>query len=258
MQTVAATSGNTNIRFKLPVKREKDKEQIWSGRMAEALCPDVGAERDQEPPNDDSFESFTKIIFRSFMFQRLTIQISKRQISIGRIPKSVLEMFLEERWTSEIRDIGKVIAEFTDAIDKEYDDALARIAKSLGVTAETAYDKFALVARKLFQDGINWGRIVALWSFGYEIVTSVMIKEDTDFIDIKIFSQKIDTLVDAFLREECAVGWIKDHGGWVAIIGIRLDLPKKIDLNEWLERFIIVGGTIIVGIFLFVLKIKPE
>eukprot|EP00112_Aurelia_sp_Birch-Aquarium-sp1_P015331 Seg339.4 transcript_id=Seg339.4/GoldUCD/mRNA.D3Y31 product="Apoptosis regulator R11" protein_id=Seg339.4/GoldUCD/D3Y31 len=215
MQPVAATSRKTNHRFELPVKREKDKEQNLVRSMAEAFSPNLGAERDKEPPNHDSFESFTRIIFRSFMFQRLTKQILKRQISMGRIPTPVLEMFFEEEWPNEAREIAKVLAEMADDLDNIYKQlGLTAQSFGVGVTSETAYDTFAGTISSVFGNEINWGKIVASLSFGYELTVSVITEEDTD---VKICSQMIDTLVDGFLKDENNVaGWIKDHGGWVS------------------------------------------
>ena len=101
-----------------------------------------------------------------------------------------------------------------EIIDIKFRNDLAEMAKSLGLTFDKRRDSFAKITRKLFQDGINWGRIVALLSFGYEIAVSDVKEED---VDIKRFLQEIESLVVAFSREEDVVDWIKHKGGWISI-----------------------------------------
>ena len=82
--------------------------------MAEAVSSDVGAERDDEALTDDgSFEWQTRIIFRSFMFERLKIQLAKEGC-LGRmrfygLPKPVLEIFFGKNWPDEVPEIAKVL-----------------------------------------------------------------------------------------------------------------------------------------------------
>ena len=99
-------------------------------------------------------------------------------------------------------------------IDKKFHNDLAEMAKSLGLTFDILRDSFANIARNLFQDCVNWGRIVALLSFGYEIALSVIKKEGAD---VKRFLQEIDGFVVAFSREEDVVDWIAHKGGWISI-----------------------------------------
>ena len=102
-----------------------------------------------------------------------------------------------------------------DVLDKRYHNEFAKMAKTLGLTSDIAYDTFAKVARKLFQDGINWGRIVALLSFGYEIAVSVIKK---GAMGIRKFLQKIVSFVVKFIIQEKIGGWIRRNGGWVSLI----------------------------------------
>ena len=85
--------------------------------MAEAPSPNNGAGKDEKPPNDDAFELQTQSIFKSFMYERLTSQIEEEacegQMSIGDIPKPVLEQVVKEsskdEMSKEDRVLGKVI-----------------------------------------------------------------------------------------------------------------------------------------------------
>ena len=121
-----------------------------------------------------------------------------------------------------------------DTLDKRYHNEFARMAKTLGLTSDTAYDAFAKVARKLFQDGINWGRIVALLSFGYEIAVSVVKK---GAMGIRKFLQKIVSFVVTFIIQEKIAGWIRRHGGWVSFLFFEVTNLLAVLKNIKIEQY---------------------
>ncbi|XP_066556682.1 apoptosis regulator BAX [Amia ocellicauda] len=78
------------------------------------------------------------------------------------------------------------------------------------VEFDSAQDLFFTVARKIFDDGINWGRIVALFHFGYKLIYKAITCNHSDII------RKIIGWVLQFLREN-ALRWIRAQGGWEAV-----------------------------------------
>ena len=99
-----------------------------------------------------------------------------------------------------------------DKLNEKYHHQFVAMIKDLGLTSNTAYATFAKVARKLFENGITWGRIVALLLFGSEIAVSVIKK---GAMGIRDFLRKISDIVVAFIVQEIQQ-WIKDQGGWVS------------------------------------------
>ncbi len=109
----------------------------------------------------------------------------------------------------------QTLAGLGDQLDHKYREQLVAMTKSLCLTSETAYSGFAKVARKLFESGINWGRIITLLCFGYEIAVSV-IKTGTRAIGS--FLKKIVKFVVTFIVKEKIASWIERQGGWVSTL----------------------------------------
>lgn len=207
--------------------------------MAEA----AGVENEEQPsPADEKIAEETESIFRGFMYHRLTSQIEQEasdgDMSVGQIPKPVLQELenvssSEEKKSKDEQLLGKRLAQMGDQLENKYHDTLVRMTKSLGLTSITAYDTFAKIARRLFQDGINWGRIIALLCFGYEIAVSVI---KTGTTAIGTFLKKIVNFVVKFIVKEKIASWIASQGGWLAI----LDISKN-NSTLWLTRLSIIG-----------------
>ena len=101
-----------------------------------------------------------------------------------------------------------------DYFDKYYKGVVGT-GKNYGATLDTPYCTFAELAREVFRDHINWGRIVAFFTLGHEAVLVAIKKGDQD---VKTFWHYIDSFVGAFLRETETESWIKQEGGWVSTI----------------------------------------
>lgn len=72
------------------------------------------------------------------------------------------------------------------------------------------YEIFVVVVWRLFCLGINWGRVVVLFCFGYEIVVIVICKGFSGS-----FLWRIIWFVVDFIFNERIVCWIVEYGGWV-------------------------------------------
>lgn len=99
-----------------------------------------------------------------------------------------------------------------DVLSKKYHEEFVDMARNLGLTSTTAYSTFAKIANRLFLNGINWGRIVALLLFGYEIAVSLIKKKA---MGVRNFLTKIVNFVVQFIVKEKIADWIRDQGGWV-------------------------------------------
>eukprot|EP00112_Aurelia_sp_Birch-Aquarium-sp1_P015635 Seg3488.1 transcript_id=Seg3488.1/GoldUCD/mRNA.D3Y31 product="Apoptosis regulator BAX" protein_id=Seg3488.1/GoldUCD/D3Y31 len=76
------------------------------------------------------------------------------------------------------------------------------------ITKDTAFETFASIAAQIFSDGvINWGRVVALFYFGYKMVIKVLFDGGL-----------LKTVIKWILRfiSERLVQWIAQAGGWAA------------------------------------------
>lgn len=95
--------------------------------------------------------------------------------------------------------------EFETSYRNEFDD----MANQLNVTPHTAYATFRGIVNELFSDGINWGRIVALFAFG-GILSTQCIQRD--------YPNLVDSVVDwmSMYIMEYVHPWISMNGGWVS------------------------------------------
>jgi len=112
----------------------------------------------------------------------------------------------------------------------------------LQMTSRTAYSTFAKVARRLIQQGITWGRIVALLLFGFEIAVSVLERGATGIRD---FLHEIVDVVVKFIINEKIAQWIKDQGGWLAFLNLSVN-----DQDIWIKR-IAAGSALVLILYLF-------
>ena len=80
----------------------------------------------------------------------------------------------------------------------------------LHLTQNTAYPTFVGIADEVFQNGKNWGRIVAFLAFGANLVVHCAQRED--------LAGFVDNVVEWVVRymDQNLSKWIDDNGGWVS------------------------------------------
>ncbi|CAB1339611.1 unnamed protein product [Coregonus sp. 'balchen'] len=74
-----------------------------------------------------------------------------------------------------------------------------------------AQDVFFSVAREIFADGINWGRVVSLFHLAYKLIYKALTQNHLEII------KKVISWVLQFIRENVSA-WIRQQGGWEAVI----------------------------------------
>lgn len=182
---------------------------------------DDGNNRENEPEEEElAVVGDTEGIVRHFMFHRYQDETERGEQS-GEMNSSSVPArpdALEElrscsdvhRFSQNVPVIGKRLGEIGDEIDAKYKDQFKDMIDSLSLTPATAYETFAAVARRLFRSGINWGRIVSLLCFGYEIAVTVIRRGFSGN-----FLRRVIRFVVDFIFNERISRWIAQHGGWV-------------------------------------------
>ncbi|XP_007231889.2 apoptosis regulator BAX [Astyanax mexicanus] len=79
------------------------------------------------------------------------------------------------------------------------------------VQANCAQDVFMTVARTIFTDGINWGRIVALFHLAYQLIYNALTQNHLEII------KNIISWVLQYIRQHVSA-WIRQQGGWEGVI----------------------------------------
>ena len=113
----------------------------------------------------------------------------------------------------QLAKLGALLAANGDEIQHKYRRDFQEMISLLDFTSVFNFEDFAKVARRLFAEGgINMGRIVALFCFGYEIAVSVL---KAGIHGVIGFMKKICKFILRFFLTDGIARWISDRGGWV-------------------------------------------
>ncbi|KAK7175756.1 hypothetical protein R3I93_000122 [Phoxinus phoxinus] len=115
-------------------------------------------------------------------------------------------------------DLGGRPEEGDDPHIKEVVGQLLKIADNLNQNAELrhlistvqancAQDVFMTVARSIFDDGINWGRVVALFHLAYRLIYMALTQNHFEII------KRIISWALQFIKENISA-WVRQQGGW--------------------------------------------
>ncbi|XP_066912891.1 bcl-2 homologous antagonist/killer-like [Clytia hemisphaerica] len=165
-------------------------------------------------------------IFKTFLYTRLLSDIERDsedgEMCVGEITTPVIHQIRDEKTNMEekfnqdeqdkkILELGQMLAAVGDNYNKKYD--FQSIVGNLNIEHEEfAYTSFTNVARKLVVGGLNWGRILALFLFGYEIALSFLRKGHSGVYGLL---KRILKYMVKFLFKEGIVNWIIEQGGWI-------------------------------------------
>lgn len=94
-----------------------------------------------------------------------------------------------------------------DQIEEQYPLLLNHLCHKLNITRATVYQTFFEIASEVFADGINWGRIVALFAFGGKLAVYCDQHQMKELV--ASITEWVSRYVGAGLSE-----WIENHGGW--------------------------------------------
>jgi len=176
-------------------------------------------EEQEEEVRTDVTESDTEGVFRTFLYHRFQEESERGddEVQFDRARSDALEELrsCNDEHRRHITRIGQRLGEVGDEIDARYRDQFHEMIEQLSLTSDTAYETFAAVTRRLFRSGINWGRIIALLCFGYEIAITVIRRGFSGS-----FLRRIIRFVVDFVFRERIAAWIAEHGGWVSLYSL--------------------------------------
>ena len=95
-----------------------------------------------------------------------------------------------------------------DEIELQYPSLLNHLCHKLNISRNTAYSTFVEIASEVFADGVNWGRIVALFAFGGKLAVYCDQHNMKDLVDL------VTDWVGKFISDLSE--WIEKEGGWVS------------------------------------------
>ena len=95
-------------------------------------------------------------------------------------------------------------------MEAEHPDLFESLCTTLGITPVTANPTFVGVAQEIFQAGTNWGRIVALFTFGGVVAHHFVETQRPEMV------QHIVEWIATFIADNLLT-WIRENGGWVSL-----------------------------------------
>ncbi|KAJ8031385.1 Bcl-2-likeous antagonist/killer [Holothuria leucospilota] len=169
------------------------------------------------PDLEENVIEQTDGIVRNFFYQRFQMDMQSTESELCVSTPSVPEFnHFQSNPLSPSTQIGRRLAEIGDQINDQYAGEFRSMIQQLHITPSTAYSAFAGVARRLFTQGINWGRIAALLMFGYRIGMEVQ----------RSFGQFINKIIQnlvKFIISEKITTWIASQGGWYSALTFKFD-----------------------------------
>ncbi|XP_017565278.1 apoptosis regulator BAX [Pygocentrus nattereri] len=151
---------------------------------------------------DDLIVEESALIFRGYVMERFSTENPAMHVSpedLGGRP--------DEMDDPRIKVVVEQLLKIADDLNRnaEFQHLIST------VEANCAQDVFMTVARSIFADGINWGRIVALFHLAYQLIYRALTQNHYEII------KTIISWVLQFIREHISA-WIRQQGGWGAVL----------------------------------------
>lgn len=126
----------------------------------------------------------------------------------------------------ETNKIHRAMRTLADEFEERYQAEFSDMVRQLNINPDIAYPTFIAVAKELFIDGINWGRIVALFAFAGAIAIECVEKDMEHLVDsiYDWISQYVQSNLD---------DWIKSQGDWAGLAEFYEKSPHTKDRSLW-------------------------
>lgn len=153
---------------------------------------------------------------------------------------------LEVRELVQSAAVRQALREAGDEFELRYRRAFSDLTSQLHITPGTAYQSFEQVVNELFRDGVNWGRIVAFFSFGGALCVESVDKE------MRVLVGRIVAWMTTYLTDHLDP-WIQENGGWERFVDLygndaAAEMRKGQEtFNKWLLTGATVAGVLLLG-----------
>lgn len=191
----------------------------WDGRgegerwMPSPTVKQVPSPEGVQPDTEQNVCDEAEDVFKNFLYQ------SWRQDQIRQDFDNTPNVPQLTNFTADplgpAAQVGRQLAKIGDDINQRYQPEFDQMINQLNINQTTAYDAFAGVATKLLTGGVNWGRILTLFSFGYRIAVRVL-QLGESIVDFAQTLKNVVSNVVTFIRDtsEGIARWIASQGGW--------------------------------------------
>lgn len=160
-----------------------------------------GAEGGEDVCDDPILEQGV-VVLRSYVIERINTEDPSRHVDavdLGGRP--------HEQDDPEVKEVVEQLLKIADELNRNVE--FQRLINQ--VQGNCAKEVFMMVARSLFIDGINWGRVVALFHLAYRLIYKALTTNHLENIRMVI------SWVLQVIRE-LLYPWLVQQGGWVGVI----------------------------------------
>ncbi|XP_041794425.1 apoptosis regulator BAX [Chelmon rostratus] len=151
---------------------------------------------------DDPILEQGAVVLRGYVIERINTEEPGRHVSsedLGGRPN--------EQQDPQIKEVVEHLLKIADELNRNAE--LQRLINQ--VQGNCAQDIFMKVARSIFADGINWGRVVALFHLAYRLIYKALTTNHLENI------RTVISWVLQVIREQL-YSWLVQQGGWEGVI----------------------------------------
>ncbi|KAG2463726.1 B2CL1 protein, partial [Polypterus senegalus] len=192
--------------------------------------------------------------FISYKLSQKNVLSSQSELDVLQVNGTgILNSFPVTPASNGVKAVKEALRGSGDEFELRYRAAFNDLASELHITPVTAYQSFEEVVGELFRDGVNWGRIVALFSFGGALCVECVEKEMVPLV--RHIADWMTTYLDNNLDP-----WILSNGGWVINFLKVLCMIQITDTfvriygrhasAEYFKKWLVVGVTVTAGLVL--------
>ena len=165
----------------------------------EGLSPTLNTSEMSRYDKDIIEEAFALTL--DYISYRLRSKFEQNKLS--GLPRQFLIPQTKSASSSTLRKLATLM-------EAEHPDLFESLCTTLGITPVTAYPTFVGVAQEIFQAGTNWGRIVALFTFGGVVAHHFVETQRPEMV------QQIVQWILSFIADNLLT-WIRENDGWVSV-----------------------------------------
>uniref|UniRef100_A0A0B7AMK5 Apoptosis regulator Bcl-2 family BH4 domain-containing protein n=1 Tax=Arion vulgaris TaxID=1028688 RepID=A0A0B7AMK5_9EUPU len=136
-----------------------------------------------------------------------------------------------------------------DDFEERYNSRFVDMIQKLNITSDNASDTFTAIMDEIFTDGVNWGRVIALFGFSGRFAVYCFEHDMDEMVDHIV--ELVTAYVDNTLRD-----WMLNHNNWQGFMEFQAVQPESEKDIQWpsFKRFFGIAvaglGFLTLGAFL--------
>lgn len=145
--------------------------------------------------------------------------------------------------TANLDLVKEALRDSANEFELRFARAFSDLQNQLHITPATAYQSFENVMDEVFRDGVNWGRIVGLFTFGGALCVECVEKEMSPLVGRIV--EWMTVYLDNHIQE-----WIDSQGGWERFAEIygQDAAAEGRRSQESFKKWLLAGMTLVTGV----------